>query len=389
MSSQYSHTRFFRLTPNALLARYFQQHHQVIQELAFDKLKESDITPIFEAFKTLPEEKQTTLEAELQDIDSMACQGGITALTDEAAFYKDTNFPISLASIEGFHGKALWTFLEHKDYWYGGSFLLRSDTIAESFWKRRNDLPHIKPTVETAAIQHLEQTISDYFYRKQGRGRNCKVEIFHRFDKVYFFAYPEDFAQSAIEWVRNALKPQAHHPAFEIIFVYKQSEGSLDIYAPRNTKYISNLQAIFAQCILKIDDLDPFASENKTYQLDALADRQFTFKIDANSGIEKAAISLLRLSLLNGKQRRVTIQADPSHDSTAIYDLMESLNLPNFHVSQVELQITFSPLLGKQTRTRKVKISHPNWCGLKHDGEDELIRQMLAASGIVPIKNGS
>jgi hypothetical protein len=93
MARQYSHTQFFRQTPNALLARYFQQHHQVIKELDFDKLKESDITPIFEAFKTLPEEKQAALKAELQDIDSMACQGGITALTDEAGFYKDTDFP--------------------------------------------------------------------------------------------------------------------------------------------------------------------------------------------------------------------------------------------------------------------------------------------------------
>ena len=49
MARQYSHTQFFRQTPNALLARYFQQHHQVIKELDFDKLKESDITPIFEA----------------------------------------------------------------------------------------------------------------------------------------------------------------------------------------------------------------------------------------------------------------------------------------------------------------------------------------------------
>jgi hypothetical protein len=41
MARQYSHTQFFRQTPNGLLARYFQQHHQVIKELAFDKLKEA------------------------------------------------------------------------------------------------------------------------------------------------------------------------------------------------------------------------------------------------------------------------------------------------------------------------------------------------------------
>jgi len=37
-------------------------------------------------------EKQAKTEAEFQDIDTMACQAGVTALTDEADFYGDEDF---------------------------------------------------------------------------------------------------------------------------------------------------------------------------------------------------------------------------------------------------------------------------------------------------------
>jgi hypothetical protein len=383
MARQYSHTHFFRQTPNIYLSRYFQHRHGVLLDLDFGKLKETEVNPIFEAFKTLPSHKQIEIEAELQDIDRMASQGGVTALTDEANFHQDQSFPEALAKITGFHGKVLCTFLEYPNYWNGGNFFLHSNNVAESFWKKRNGLPKVVWAIDEETIKQLESAISHYFYSKQGRGRNCKVEVFQRYDKAYFFAYPEDFAQSTVEWIRNTLKNQPHHPAFEIIFVYSQSEGSLDIYAPRNNKAAPDLQEIFANCILKLATLDPFSSENIAYKLDELADRQFKFQIDTRYGIEKAIVKLLRLSLPGSMKRRITLQVDPSNDPTAIYDLLDSLNLSGFHVTQVAIKIDFHASPGKQPQSRNVKISYPNWCGLKHDGEDSLIRDMLAASGII------
>jgi len=47
MAGQYSHLQFFRRTPNALLARYFREKHDVLQGIPFDKLKETEVEPIF------------------------------------------------------------------------------------------------------------------------------------------------------------------------------------------------------------------------------------------------------------------------------------------------------------------------------------------------------
>jgi hypothetical protein len=386
VARQYSHTQFFRRVPNVLLRRYFQEKRDVLQEIDFGQLKEAEIDHIFKGFTDLPPEQQAEIEAEFQDIDNMACQGGVTALTDEANFHQDQAFPEAIAEIDGFHGKVMWTFLEHPGYWAGATLFLHSDNISDSLWKKRNDLPHLTPHVETESTERLEHTISSYFYSKEGRGRNCKVEVFRRHGKEYFFAYPEDFAQSGVEWVRNQLSNRSRHPAFEIIFVYTQAEGSLDIYAPRNTKSVPQLQQIFADAILGMDELDEFGGDNRVYALDALANRGFLFQYPIDCGIEEVVVKKLRLSLIIGEKRRVIVESDPSPDTKAIYDLIEELKLPPFHVTQAEIKVKFSPTPGIRSRARSFKISYPNWCALRHDGRDLIIRKMLIDSGLEPME---
>ena len=111
--------------------------------------------------------EQAKIEAELQEIDSMACQGGVLALTDEANFHGDEDFPQAIALIEGFHGKTMWAFLEHHGYWAGATLFLHSDNISDSFWKKRNDLPHLPPNVEEEYTEQLAQAISHFFHTKQ------------------------------------------------------------------------------------------------------------------------------------------------------------------------------------------------------------------------------
>jgi hypothetical protein len=385
MPGQYSHLQFFRRTPKAMLARYFQERHGVLREIAFDKLKEMEVERIFEGFMALAGDKQAQVEAECQDIDAMACQGGVMALMDEAHFHQDKTFPAAISKIDGFHGAVMWAFLEYPSYWTGATLFLQADNVSESFWKKRNDLPHLPPHVEDEDKEQLAQAISDHF-AKEGRGRNCKVEIFRRHEKEYFFAYPEDFAQSGMEWVSNALSARARHPAFEIIFVYSKAEGSLDIYAARNTAAVPDLQQIFAEVILQFDELDEFAGDNRVYALDALADRDFVFKYPVDCGIEQVAVRSLRLSLKAGKKRRVTVEADPAGDPKAVYGLLEKINPPPFHVTQAEIKVTFARSPGTRGRTRSFKISYPNWCALRHDGRDLIIRKMLTDSGIEPME---
>lgn len=390
MARDFSPITFFQRTPNALLGRYLHERHSVLHEIAFDELKESGkaAETVFPAFTGLPEGKQAEIEAECQEIESMAHQAGATALIEEATdFHQDADFPEAINQFDSFHDKIMWTFLEHPNYWAGATSMLHAENIPDAFWKRRNDLPHAPPHVEPEDAERLADALSHYFREKEGRGRCCKVDVYRKRGREHFFAQLSDFGQADNEWEGNILGPRARLPAFEIIFVYTEAERSLDIYAPRNTKYVGDLQQIFADTILKLDELDEFAGDNRIYELGTLTDRDFEFKKPQDSGIKSAVVKRLRLSLLGGGKRKVAVEADPSHNPKAVYDLMDRLRLPPFHVTQAEITVSFfAPVPGTRSRTRTFRISYPTWCNLRHEGRDDVIRKMLAVSGIEPME---
>jgi hypothetical protein len=383
MATQYSNKQFFRRTPNQLLAQFFAAK-AIPLEVDVVELNETAVDVLQDALNALSDGQKAEIEAIFQDINALACEGGIAALIDEASFHNDETFVEAIAAIEGFHAKAMWAFLEKPSYWHGASMFLHADNVSASFWKKRTDLPKIPPHVEDDDIKTLAGAISDFFYNKEGRGKNCVVEPYRRNNKEYFFAYPEDFAQTAVEWEGDALKNKAHHPAFEIIFVYTEAEGSLDIYAPKNTKALTDLQLMFAQHILKLAALENGEIDKRVYELTPVVEDSFEFKIEPASGIASVLVTRLRVNLEQGDKRRITLEADAAKDPQAVYKLLEELKLPPYYVSQLTLKVTFESVGNKRAKTRMVNITHPNSCALNYDGNDLKIRQMLAKSGLEP-----
>ncbi|NOT13771.1 MAG: hypothetical protein HOP23_18420 [Methylococcaceae bacterium] len=383
MPTPYSHKHFFRKIPPSQLARYFASK-EVDLGIDFSAFNIKQVDSLFSAFTGLPEGQQTTFESEFQDIHAMACDGGIQALIDESAFHKDDGFVAAISEIDGLHAKVMWAYLEKQYLWQGATLFLHADNVSSAYWKKRNDFPPVSPDVEDSAIKALADSISAYFNKTEGRGRNCKVEPYRRHNKEYFFAYPEDFGLSAVEWIGKDLKSRARHPAFEIIFVYCESEGSLDIYAPRNTKSIPELQKLFANTILHLDTLPDGSVDKRVYDLNPLADAEFMFQVEPDSGIERIEVMQLRLTLKYGSKKRIILEADTKHDPSAIYDLLGLLKPPPHYITQARVKVIFEPKLGKRARTRTFNITYPNSLSLGHDGDDLKIRNILAKSGIEP-----
>lgn len=383
MAAQYSNRHFFRNTPNRYLALLFKLKN-IQLDVDFATLKENDEDALLNAFNQLSDSEKAGIEAEFQDVNALACEGGVAALIDEAGFHEDEDFVESIAAIDGFHAKVMWAFLEKPTYWRGATMFLHADNVSASYWKKRNDLPKVSPHVEEGDIKTLAMAISEYFYHKEGRGKNCKVEPYRRNNREYFFAYPEDFAQSAVEWVGDTLKSQAHHPAFEIIFVYCEAEGSLDVYAPKNTKAVPELRKLFAKAILKLEVLEDGKIDKRVYALEPMAVGDFSFNITPELGIESVIVTRLRLTLKAGSKRRITLEADTKANPNAVYDLLEELNPSAHHITQVGVKVIFDAEEGKRPKTRSFNITYPNSCALNNDGKDLLIRKMLAQSGIEP-----
>jgi hypothetical protein len=54
-------------------------------------------------------------------------------------------------------------------------------------------------------------------------------------------------------------------------------------------------------------------------------------------------------------------------------------------MSRKQSKVSFVPQVGSQSRSRSFRISYPNWCALRYEGRDLIIRKMLADSGIEPL----
>lgn len=387
MAREYQPRQFFRQVPNRWLKRYFDGKN-VLAEVDFAKLPETKVEPIHEAWLKLPDDARNDMERDFREVHDLATEGGNKAILDEAQFHgEDLTGPF--AKLDDFHERALWTLLERPKFWPGAVYFHRADSVPQSYWRERKNVPR-KPAnfdQNSAEVQKLEKDISAYLFTMQGRGQNCKVECYRRGDLDYFFAYPEDYAQASVEWAGKKFMRRIHHPAFEIIFVYSRAEGKLAIYLAGDRKPVPDLQAIFAEAILKAE-LGPDEKDECVYELAPLRFRTFQFTYAPESGITDVAVCRLRLAV-HGRKDRITLEADPSYNKQAIFDLLDKVTkgipLVQMTVNRVGIKVTFAHAPGARRQpTRTFDITWPNSCNLKHDGRDLIIRKMLADSGIEP-----
>lgn len=394
MARHYSTKDFFRQMPNALLARYFEARG-LFGELDFAALKETQPDALFTAWLDLPDAQRNAMDAEFRDIFELSCEKGFRAILDEAEWQyvtlnKDADghraFVERLAALSNHFERAMVTFLDHGQFWRGASRFYHADTL--SYWRKRKNLPQVSAAVDQASLNDLASLIRTYFHHTEGRGNNCVVEPFRRGELDYYFAYPEDYSQQAIEWVDGQFGRRPHNPAFEVIYVYSQKDGTLDLSFRGAYKAIEPLQGLFATAILKLPELPPDPKDGRVYNLNPMVKKGFDFVYDAGSGIQNVVLKKLRLSSTVKKGDRITLEADADQNPDAVYELLaqvgKALPLHLYNVTQVELAASVTTDASKPSKMVTIRLTHPNSCSLKYDKLDLTLRDMLEASGIEP-----
>lgn len=391
MARHYSTRSFFRQIPNALLARYFERQG-VLTDLDWSAIKETHPEELFEAWLALPDEQRNTMDVEFAEIFEMSCEKGFRAIIDEASWHMQdepdalTRFVETLSDLPNHYHRAMVTYLDHDAYWNGATRFYHADTLP--YWQKRKNLPHISATVDETSLENLADALRTYFHRTEGRGKNCVVEPLRRGELDYFFAYPEDYSQQSIEWVNGTFDRRPHNPAFEVIYVYSQNEGSLDLNFRGSYKAIEPLQGMFTTAILKLPELPPDPKDKRVYDLNPLRHKSFDFSYPVGSGIEDVAVKKLRLSSKVHKGDRITLEGDTNRSSRRVYALLDevgkSVPLHLYNVTQVEISASIAVDRNKPPKAVTIRITHPNSCSLKYDETDLKLREMLHASGIEP-----
>lgn len=391
MARHYSTRSFFRQIPNALLARYFERQ-RVLAGLDWSAIKETHPQELFEAWLALTDKQRNTMDVEFAEIFEMGCEKGFRAIIDEASWHMQadpdalTGFIETLSALPNHYHRAMVTYLDHDAYWIGATRFYHADTLP--YWRKRKHLPHLPAAVDETSVDNLNDALRTYFHQTEGRGKNCTVEPLRRGELDYFFAYPEDYSQQSIEWVNGTFDRRPHNPALEVIYVYSQNEGSLDLNFRGSYKAIEPLQGMFTTAILKLPELPPDPKDKRVYDLNPLRKKSFDFTYAIDSGIERVAVKKLRLSSKVNKGDRITLEGDVDRDPKAVYALLDkvgkSMRLHRYNVTQVEISASIVIDRNKPPKAVTIRITHPNSCSLKYDGTDLKLREMLHASGIEP-----
>jgi len=248
MARHYTTKSLFRQMPNALLARYFERKG-LFNDINFAAMKEGKPDELFKAWLALTDAQRNPMDTEFQSIFEMSCEKGFRAIIDEASWHFQkppgalAAFVEKLSGLQNHYERAMVTFLDHGILWKGATLFFHADTLP--YWRKRKNLRHLPAAVDEASIRQLAELIRNYFHHTEGRGKNCVVEPFRRGELDYFFAYPEDYSQQSIEWVNGEFDRRPHNPAFEVIYVYSQKEGSLDLNFRGARKAVEPLQGIF------------------------------------------------------------------------------------------------------------------------------------------------
>jgi len=323
MSKHYSPKNFFRRTPNRLLKKYFEKNG-TLSGIDFKPLKETKIEPIYTAWLQLPDDIRNKMNQDFQEIFEMATEAGAKAIIDEAHFHGE-DLAETFSKHKGFHERIFWTFLERPNYWEGATAFNHADSIPQSYWCKCKILTKKPAKVDPSTLKIFENQLSNYFHTTQGRGKNCKIDCYLRNGLDYFFAYPEDYAQSNIEWHEKELTRQSRHPIFETIFVYSKDDGTLDIYTSSDRKITSDLQIIFAQVILNTT-LEIDKKDEQIYNLQPMLSRDFQFIYDSMSGIESVSIKSFVLKKF-GSTDEVQLRSSGNKDGSNIYDLLDQISI--------------------------------------------------------------
>ena len=391
MARHYATRDFFRQMPNPLLARYFHARG-VFADLDIAALPEPQPDALWAAWLTLDDTQRHAMDTAFRDIAALSGEKGCRAILDDAAWYFSTNqeahaaFVEQLASLAHHGARAMTTFLDHPACWRRATRFYHADALPA--WRKRTHLPHVPAAVDEASLQELAAGIGSYFRRTEGRGTRCVVEPLRRGTLDYFFAYPEDYSQHSVEWVDGQFGQRPHHPAFEVIYVYSQPDGTLDVNIRGARTAVEPLQGLFAAAILKQTALPPDPTDDRVYDLHALREPGFEFVYDSGSGIQDVVVTALRLASRVTTGDRLTVEADTVGHPTAVYDLLARLGsavpLHLYRVTQVELAVSVITEITQPPQRVTIRLTHPNACSLPYDDLGLTLRAMLHASGIEP-----
>jgi hypothetical protein len=376
MAIHYTPKTFLRQTSNSTLEACFGKFG-LLKNLPWAELTEHRIDVVFDEWQSLPSEQRLKIERAFEDAEDLANEDGLKALIDEGRFHGH-ELASELGQFTNYRDKALHVWINYPRVFQVAGTIHHAHSLPQRSWHHRGNMPRLQPNVSYEGIAAFREAISVYF-KRDGRGHNCTVDPYLRVNRYhYFFAYPDGYADTYMghdERGHFVRRPQ--QPVFEVIFIFDPVDGTLDLYAKGGSEVEKELQTIFCRTLLG-RELPPETLNSHPYELNGLKARDFGFATDPADGIEQVRLRKLRLSILGGGKRRITLEADAESGPEDIYDMLDECldrdHLPDALINVTQAQFHFRWFHAGEGRQKTLTfdVSFPNRSNLKSVKREEL-----------------
>lgn len=371
MSRHFSIPKMLRMTPKELLKEFFGFLDAELLCIDWKRLRPRQIGPLLTAIGWLSAERQHQIESELSAIFELSSQRGWEAILDAAQLLGKAKDVLALSEEYCCYGRALAVWLFHRQVFEQATVMGRVDSLTRL---RKRSVPPLPPRINPDTIGQLEKALAACLWREEGRGKRCTVDYFRRKCADIFVAWIDDFVQAIISHDENGkLGPQFVRPTFEIAFIYREQEGTLELFAKVAPALKPKLESIFAEIILRADLAD--SRSGLPFDLNRLKERYFLLPTDPEDHIV-AWVRRLRLDLPD--EVRVTVELRKDTQGCDIYDAIETClgeqlqSWGGIDVSLATFRLEFLAHEGRKSGRMSLDVSYPDHCTI-HSNKPERI----------------
>lgn len=386
MPTQYNPRTVFRQTPNQTLQEFFSRYEDFA---GFDwtAVTETKIEPIFAVWQRMPDPRRQEVAGILRRIHAMANPRG-TAVLVETGNEEGIDLAPVVRQLKNAYARAFRVFLDYPQLFAAARTQFHIAMLPRRSWEKRNGLPRTSVAVTGEVIDELRRGISVYYLDLQGRGDKCKVDYRRRAGVHSFYAYPADYPDEIIGYGDDGeLARHPWNPAFEVVFRFDESAGTMDEYAEGGKRVRADLAGIFARVVLR-QERQPELWEEPPFNLELLKGRNLAFPTDPADAIDLVRVTGIRVRVHQRPGGRLALDVDGADSSSDVYALLDAtldehkISLANVTILEASLQAVFRKPDGKACSVSFKITSGGSHCDLGDSPEEEKLRRYLRVWGI-------
>jgi len=375
---QYNAKTVLRLIPNETLARLFARY-PAFADFDWNTGSKGGADRIFERWQTMDDGDVRAVGRVLRQVHCLATPRGTRALI-EAGRDQGLDLVEELAVLGNAHERALACSLDHPEVFSAARILDHIEGLRRTSWEKRNGFPKQDLGSPDAMKAELGPRIGDYYRARDGRGAPCKVEHQKRNNgSHWFFAYPADYEDEVLGYDdAGELGRRPWSKAFEVVFIYDGTAGTIDLYAQGGRGVRDELTGIFTEVAFgEAQESEPW--KPAPYNLDLFKKSGVELSAKPEHHITSVRVKAIRFEAHGADSGTITV--DTGRSQKPVYQLIRAhLNertatLADVTIREVSLQVLFEPP-GKRKRTVTFEIT-PTHCNLDDSEEADILRGYL------------